>query len=98
MTKQELVRAICHKTGKGYLENRKDIMSIINAATEAIKEAASKGENTSIRGFGTFRVITRAAKSGRNITANTPLHVPACKVVKFKAAPEFKSMAKGLSV
>ena len=54
----------------------------------------SKGQNIYLRGFGTFEVKTRAAKTARNITKNTTLIIPEHKVPTFKPCAEFKSQVK----
>ena len=59
-----------------------------------VKKSLSEGENVYLRGFGTFEVKTRAAKTARNITKNTTLVIPEHKVPTFKPCPDFKNQVK----
>ena len=59
-----------------------------------VKKSLSEGENVYLRGFGTFEVKTRAAKTARNITKNTTLVIPEHKVPTFKPCPDFKNLVK----
>ena len=45
---------------------RKDIEKIIDIIFLEISEALLRGENIEIRGFGSYKVKTRKARSGRN--------------------------------
>jgi nucleoid DNA-binding protein len=42
--------------------------------------------NVSVRGFGTFKTKTRAARTGRNPQTGAALQIPAKDVLTFKAA------------
>ena len=54
----------------------------------------AEGENVYLRGFGTFGVIERKEKLGRNISKNTSVVIPAHKIPKFKPSKEFLGMIK----
>jgi DNA-binding protein HU-beta len=45
-------------------------------------------------GFGTFQVVKRAARSGRNPRTGEPLKIPAKKVVKFAPGKKLEDAAK----
>ena len=62
MNKQELVSAIAAASGLTNVASEK----ALNATTEAIKGALSKGESIQLIGFGTFSISDRAARTGRN--------------------------------
>jgi DNA-binding protein HU-beta len=47
------------------------------------------GENVYLRGFGSFIVKTRAEKTGRNISKNTTIKIPAHNIPAFKPAKTF---------
>ena len=57
---------------------------IVKAVTEAITEFC-KDEAVIIKGFGTFKTKTRAAKIGRNPITGTSIQIPAKEVITFKA-------------
>lgn len=86
MTKRELTMQISEETGIA----QKDVETVITGFTENIKKWAATGENTYLRGFGTFAIKTRAAKTARNIAEGTAVHVPAKNVIHFKPSPWFR--------
>lgn len=90
MTKAEIVSAIAAKTGM----EKQAIQVIIDETMTTIKENMTKGENVYLRGFGTFEIIRRAQKTGRNISKNTSVIVPAHNIPKFKPCKEFVEMVK----
>ena len=56
---------------------------------DEIKDSLNKGENVYLRGFGSFIVKKRAEKTGRNISQNTALKIPAHNIPSFKPAKIF---------
>ncbi|MCQ2275215.1 MAG: integration host factor subunit beta [Bacteroidales bacterium] len=90
MTKAELVAEVAKKTGI----ERVAVQATIEEMMSAIKEAMAEGENVYFRGFGTFEIVRRAAKIGRNITKNTSVEIPEHNVPKFKPCKEFMDMVK----
>ncbi len=62
MNKDSLIAAMAEKSGL----TRKDCESSLNAFIESISEALAKKEKVTLIGFGTFSVVTRASRTGRN--------------------------------
>ena len=87
MTKQELVRAISHETGI----DQPTALASVEALMNIIKETMANGENVFLRGFGTFNLKKRAAKTARNITKKETIIVPEHYIPAFKPCPEFQS-------
>ena len=54
-----------------------------------IKSSLEKGENVYLRGFGSFIIKTRAEKTGRNISKNIAIKIPAHNIPAFKPAKIF---------
>jgi len=54
---------MAEKTGKTEYEAR----ILLDAAIDTIKESIARGENVIMRGFGSFKVKTRAPRMVRNI-------------------------------
>jgi DNA-binding protein HU-beta len=52
------------------------------------------GENVYLRGFGSFVLKKRAEKTGRNISKNTTLIIPAHYIPAFKPAKVFADQVK----
>jgi DNA-binding protein HU-beta len=61
---------------------------------DAIKKAMADGENVYLRGFGSFVVKQRAEKTGRNISKNTTIIIPAHNIPSFKPAKVFVNEVK----
>ena len=57
----------------------------------AVNSALKRGDAISIRGFGTFKVVKREAKRGRNPRTGEVIEIPAHEVVKFTPS---KSLGK----
>ena len=85
MTKAEIVTVIANKTGI----EKVSIMAAVEAFMETIRENLMKGENVYLRGFGSFIVKRRAEKTGRNISKNTTIIIPAHNIPSFKPAKTF---------
>ena len=67
MTKAEIVSQISEQTGLA----KKDVALTIEAFMKVVKDSVAKHkEDVSLRGFGTFIVKHRAAKTGRDMQKN----------------------------
>ena len=60
----------------------------------AVKASLAKGDNVYLRGFGSFIVKKRAEKTGRNISKNTTIIIPAHNIPAFKPAKTFVNEVK----
>jgi DNA-binding protein HU-beta len=80
MTKAELVKALKEKAGLTTLAQAE-------AACEGlfgiIKSALEKGDGLAISGFGSFKVVQKKARKGRNPRTGAEIQIPASKAVKF---------------
>jgi DNA-binding protein HU-beta len=85
MTKAEIVSDIVEETG---LE-RVEALRVVEAFMTSVKSSLAKGENVYLRGFGSFIVKERAEKTGRNISKNTAIIIPAHNIPSFKPAKTF---------
>ena len=90
MTKAEIIKEVSKSTGI----EAATVGAVVEGFMATVKDSLSKENNVYLRGFGTFEVKTRAAKTARNITKNTTLVIPEHKVPTFKPCPEFKNMVK----
>ena len=57
---------------------------VINSIFAEIVEAAKRGDDVVINGFGRFAVKERSAREGRNPATGAPLQIPASKSLAFK--------------
>lgn len=85
MTKADVVAKITEELGLEKHEVQKTIESFMNT----VKESLTNGENVYLRGFGSFIVKERAEKTGRNISKNTTIIIPAHNIPSFKPAKTF---------
>jgi DNA-binding protein HU-beta len=90
MTKAEIVAEIASKTGI----EKVAVQATVEAMMESIKGSLSKGENVYLRGFGSFIIKKRAQKTGRNISKNTTIVIPAHYIPSFKPAKVFSAVVK----
>jgi DNA-binding protein HU-beta len=67
---------------------------LLDAFMEAVQEAISKGDKVVLVGFGSFQVVERASREGRNPRTGEPIKIPAKKVVKFKAGKKLEEAAQ----
>ena len=63
---------------------RKDIEKIVEIILIEISEALAKGESIEIRGFGSYKVKTRKARTGRNPKSSQTIKIPEKKAIKWK--------------
>ena len=90
MTKAEIVAGISEETG---LE-KSEALCAVEAFMQSIKKSLSEGQNVYLRGFGSFVVKERAQKTGRNISKNTTIIIPAHNIPSFKPAKVFVEEVK----
>jgi nucleoid DNA-binding protein len=55
-----------------------------------ITSALKKGDSISLMGFGSFKVVERAAREGRNPSTGKKMQIPASKGVKFTPGANLK--------
>ena len=90
MTKADLVAEISEKTGIEKLT----VQATVEAFMKSIKTSLEKEKNVYLRGFGSFIVKKRAEKTGRNISKNTTIIIPAHNIPSFKPAKSFSEKIK----
>ncbi len=79
MNKGELVDTIAKEVGTSKALAGKVLDSIIGTVTTTLK----KGDRVVLAGFGTFTVMKRKARTGRNPQTGKDIKIPAKKVAKF---------------
>jgi DNA-binding protein HU-beta len=90
MTKAELVAEVSSKTGI----EKVAVQTTVEAFMTSIKNAVSKGDSVYLRGFGSFTIKKRAEKTGRNISKNTTIIIPAHNIPAFKPSKTFVNAVK----
>jgi DNA-binding protein HU-beta len=85
MNKGDLVEAVTKVVG-----TKKLAEETIGCVLESITGALKKGESVTLVGFGTFKVMKRAARTGRNPQTGKAIKIKAKKVPKFTAGKKLK--------
>ena len=85
MTKADIVSNISNELGI----DRADVQATVEKFMKEVKVSLEKGENVYLRGFGSFIIKTRAEKTGRNISRNVAVKIPAHNIPAFKPAKIF---------
>ena len=86
MTKAEIVNEISRQTGI----EKSEVLKTLEAFMKTIKISVENNKNVYLRGFGSFEIKRRAAKTARNISKNTTLVIPAHNIPFFKPSKTFK--------
>jgi DNA-binding protein HU-beta len=86
MNKAELIDAIAQEASL----KRADAKKLVDAFVKVTSESLAKGDKLVLLGFGTFSIIERGARVGRNPITGASLNVPAKKIVKFKPGAELR--------
>ena len=90
MTKADIVAKISDKLGM----EKGDVQATVETFMNEVKTSLEGGDNVYLRGFGSFIIKTRAEKTGRNISKNTTLKIPAHNIPAFKPAKTFMEAVK----
>lgn len=88
MTKAELARSIAKKHNL----TQKEAVSVVDAVLETITDALGQGEKVELRGFGSFAVKNRPARTARNPKTGERVSVPPKVTPAFKASKALKQL------
>ena len=81
MTKADLVEQVADAIGPRV--TKRDCGLLIDAFLDAVQDALARGDRIELRGFGTFKVRHRKARTGRNPRTGEPVEVPPRDVPVF---------------
>jgi nucleoid DNA-binding protein len=87
MNKAELVEYVAKQTKM----TKRGAEDAVNATLEGIKKNVKKGA-VQLVGFGSFSVVSRKGRMGRNPQTGQPMKIKPSKSVKFRPGKDFKSM------
>ena len=88
VTKSELIDVLAKQQNHLVL---KDVESAVKCILEQMNQALSTGERIEIRGFGSFKVVHRASRVGRNPRTGESVHVPPKRAPLFKTGKSLRS-------
>jgi nucleoid DNA-binding protein len=90
MTKAELIDKIASGTGL----SKADASRSLDATLNSVRSALKKGQKVTLVGFGTFSVVKRKSRKGRNPRTGDVITIPAAKIPKFTAGKSLKDSVK----
>lgn len=91
MTGNELIDTIAAAQGK----TKAEVKLIADALFAAIGDAAARGEEISLNGFGKFSVKRTPARDGRNPRTGEPMTIKAANKIGFRPAKALKDKLNG---
>ena len=91
MTKADIVNQIAEAVGL----TKTDTATVVEGFLSSVSSALQKGEHVEIRGFGTFKVVTRASRTGRNPKTGEVVKISERSVPVFKPSRELRSGVEG---
>ncbi len=68
---------------------RKDLEKIIEIIFSEVIKALCEGKNIEIRGFGTYKIVKRKARIGRNPRNSKSVQIPEKNAIKWKISKDF---------
>jgi DNA-binding protein HU-beta len=86
MKKEDLARLVSDEAGI----TQKAGGQMVDTVIEGISSALEKGDSVSLLGFGSFKVVERSARDGRNPRTGEKIQIPASKSVKFTPGKPLK--------
>lgn len=70
--------------------SKADARKAVDAVFAAIADAAARGEEVSLNGFGKFKIKDSPAREGRNPATGEPMTIKASRKLGFSAAKALK--------
>uniref|UniRef100_UPI003898EF0E HU family DNA-binding protein n=1 Tax=Geminicoccus roseus TaxID=404900 RepID=UPI003898EF0E len=86
MTLDELNSAVADKAGITKADSAKAVRAVLDSIQAALKD----GDKVTITGFGSFEVVQRAAREGRNPQTGKTITIAESKAVRFKPGKGLK--------
>ena len=80
MNKSDLINRVSLQTGVSQAETKKIVQEIFTSMGDAL----SRGEKITLVGFGSFRLVERAARKGRHPQTGEVIFIKAKNIVKFR--------------
>lgn len=90
MTKDGLVAGVQKILGGSKAEALRAVEGVFDSITKSL----ARGEDVSVTGFGKFRVVKRAARTGRNPRTGASVQIAAKSVPRFSAGKALKDAVR----
>ncbi|MBW2443273.1 MAG: HU family DNA-binding protein [Deltaproteobacteria bacterium] len=89
MNKSELINEVAN-----VVSTKKEAQSAVDCMLSTITKAMKKGEDVVLTGFGTFKVVKRKARKGRNPYTGEEIKIKATKAPKFTPGKALKEAVR----
>ncbi len=89
MNKAELIQEVAK-----VVSTKKEAQAAVDCVLESITKSLKKGQPVTLVGFGTFKVVKRKARKGRNPQTGAEIKISASKAPKFVAGKALKDAVK----
>jgi DNA-binding protein HU-beta len=91
MNKAELITEVANLTGM----TKSASGDALDAVIKAVETALAKGDKVTLVGFGTWDVLSKNERTGRNPKTGEEIKIPAKKVAKFKPGANLNKLVNG---
>ena len=85
MNKADLISEVAN-----VVSSKKEAQAAVDCVLESISQALKKDDVVTLVGFGTFKVVKRKARTGRNPQTGAEIKIAASKAPKFVAGKALK--------
>ena len=89
MNKGELINEVAK-----VVSTKKEAQEAVDCVLSSITSAMKTGDAVTLVGFGTFKVLERKARKGRNPQTGEEIHIKASKAPKFTPGKALKEAVK----
>lgn len=90
MNKNDLVESIANSAQISKVAAERGLNGLLSAMSAAMKH----GERVTLVGFGSFSVVERAPRTGRNPKTGETVQIPSRRVVTFKPGKELSDQVR----
>lgn len=90
MNKTQLIDAIASESGLTKVQAREALEAMLTTTVQTL----GRGEDVTLVGFGSFKVVERKARMGMNPQTKQKIEIPATKVVRFKPGSDIENAVK----
>ena len=91
VTRIDLANALKNRFGLTSVDSYK----MVDIIFDEIEQSLISGEDVKISGFGTFKILAKSARIGRNPKTGIPAVISARRVPSFHASNEFRKTVSG---
>ena len=89
MNKSDLINEVAK-----VVSTKKEAQEAVDCVFSSITKAMKTGDTVTLVGFGTFKVVDRKARKGRNPQTGAEIDIKASKAPKFTPGKAFKEAVK----